>query len=69
MLFTQNVVRLVRNERGVGGNTTVLTAVLGPISNRAPQGQGERGHARVVAAALPWVRARIKETMSSSNTS
>jgi len=69
MLFTQNVVRLVRNERGVGGNTAVLATVLGPIGDGASQGQGEGGHARVVAAALPWVRARIKETISSSNTS
>lgn len=69
MLHTDDMIRLMRYERGVVGETAVFAAVLSALSNGAAQLFRKCRHTGLSVIEEPPARARISDRMSSSKTS
>lgn len=66
MLFADDVIRLMRRKDRVFGDTAVLAAVPGAIDNSTTQRYWYHRPAQAGDVAVARMRARIKETISSS---
>ena len=68
MLFADNVIRLMRRKDRVFGDTAVLATMLGALGDSTAQSHRHHRSAHAGDIVVSWMRARIKEMISSSKT-